>query len=657
VNAASVAADVAAPVRLHTSARPDVSIVIPTSLRRDLLFECLASIAARAEPAIQHEVIVVVNGSDAEAARVRDRVSGATVRCMGSNVGFAAACNEGARHASGRWIALLNDDTRIGAGWLSALVSTFVSRPGIGAVGSRMLFADGRLQEAGSIVWADGSTLGLGRHEPGASRGRAQRATYCSACSLLVARSTWVALGGLDEGYHPAYYEDVDFCLRLAARGLDVVYAPDAVVEHHEAASSDPDYRLFLFAWNKQRFTRKWRGALRGFEPARPDAPERAEWLAAGAPRRLLIVDDTWPDGSAGSGLPRMRDTIGELADDGWAIDLWTAAPATAHPAGARYRQVSGALDAWLAAPDRSYDAIILSRPTNFDAWHARVRARQPQAALVYDGEALFHVRLERQAALASGAERAAAARAADEMRALESRIRAGVDAIVCVSTTEAEFLARTPGHAPVHLMLPLVSGARATGRPFATRHGAALVAGWLGGEQSPNTDAFHWFRREVLPLVRQAVPGFQLFVTGRYPPASVVREAGEEVVLLGAVDDLHDVYDRVRTVVVPTRIGAGVKNKFVEALQYGVPVVATPVGTEGVDGWTGAARVTGTAEAFAAAVVDLCTNESAWLAARRAAAAAVGRWQAAARGWAGLLDGVHAARARACAVGAGGRP
>lgn len=646
-----------APLRLRPSRRPDVSIIIPTVVRADLLFDCLASIAAHAEPATQYEVIVVVNGTAEAARRIADRVAGVTIHATDANVGFAAACNAGARLASGAWLVLLNDDTRVHAGWLEALVSTARSRPDVGAVGSRMLFPDGRLQEAGSLVWADGSTIGIGRLATGHERTAARRVTYCSACSLLVPRHAWLAAGGLDEGYHPAYYEDVDFCLRLQALGLDVVYAPGSVVEHHEASSSQPDYRLFLFAWNKQRLARKWRHALAAFEPATPARTARAEWIAAGAPRRVLIVDDTWPDAAAGSGLPRMRDGIREMIEAGWAVDVWASVPLAGPPPLALDCEcLSGSLVERLASSDHTYDVVVLSRPLNFAAWHESMRELQPQAALVYDGEALFHVRIERQGALASPAERPALEERAERMRTLETGIRAAVDAIVCVSAGEAAFLEATPGGAPVHLMLPLVRTARPTGRPFGDRRGAVFVAGWLGGELSPNVDALHWFHDEVLPAVLEQVPGFQLFVTGRHPPGSVVSLNGPHVVFLGVVDDLHDVYDRVRLSVVPTRIGAGVKNKFVEALQYGVPVVSTTVGAEGVSGWTDAAAVTDDPRGFAAAIADLCLRESSWLAARRAAARTDAQWKREARGWGPLLDDVHAARARAAAVPAGGR-
>ena len=639
------------PVRLRTSGRPDVSIIIPTVLRADLLVECLASIAAHVDPAIQYEVIVVVNDTVEAARRLADRVEGVTLHATGANVGFAAACNAGARLAGGSWLVLLNDDTRVQAGWLEALVSTARSRPGIGAVGSRMLFPDGRLQEAGSLVWADGSTIGIGRLAMGHERTATRRVTYCSACSLLVPRHAWLAAGGLDEGYHPAYYEDVDFCLRLQALGLDVVYAPGSVVEHHEASSSQPDYRLFLFAWNKQRLARKWRSTLGAFEPATPARTDRAEWLAAGAPRRVLIVDDTWPDAVAGSGLPRMRDSIREMVEAGWAVDLWASVPQPGSPPLAvDYECLSGPLTPRLDSPDHAYDAVVLSRPLNFAAWHACVRARQPQAALIYDGEALFHVRLERQVALASPAERPALQEEFERMRTLETGIRAAVDAVVCVSAGEAAFLEATPGAAPVHLMLPLVGSARLTGRPFARRHGAVFVAGWLG-ESCRRT----WMRCTG-STTKCCPPSSRRRPTSSCSSPAAIRPDRSSTFMAGTSSSSASSTTCMTCTtasVWPSSRRASARGSRTSSwrpCRYGVPVVSTTVGAEGVSGWTGAACVADDPGGFAGALADLCLHEPSWLAAHRAAARTDAQWKRQARGWGPLLDDIHAVRAATAA-------
>src|SRR5207244_8292943 len=115
------------------------------------------------------------------------------------------------------------------------------SAPDIGAVGGRQVFLDGTLQEAGSIVWRDGSCLGYGRgDDPFAPMYMFRRdVDYCSAAFLLTPRRVWEKLGGFDEAFQPAYYEDSDYCARLWERGLRVVYEPRAMILHYEFGSSN----------------------------------------------------------------------------------------------------------------------------------------------------------------------------------------------------------------------------------------------------------------------------------------------------------------------------------------------------------------------------------------------------------------------------------
>jgi glycosyltransferase involved in cell wall biosynthesis len=145
-------------------------------------------------------------------------------------------------------------------------------------------------------------------------------------------------------------------------------------------------------------------------------------------------------------------------------------------------------------------------------------------------------------------------------------------------------------------------------------RNGLLFTPGWLAGDASPNVDALTWFVTEVLPVLRRAHPELRLRVTGADPPAAVRSLAGGGVDLLGFVGDLRRLYETARLVVVPMRVGSGVKVKCLEALQHGVPVVSTPVGAEGLSLRDPRAVVVADAAAvFAAAVLDLYGSPDAW--------------------------------------------
>jgi glycosyltransferase involved in cell wall biosynthesis len=335
-----------------------------------------------------------------------------------------------------------------------------------------------------------------------------------------------------------------------------------------------------------------------------------------------LIVDDRLPDPTVGSGFGRLDQAIDRLAAARYGIDFYPV-DRCVRPADRLWHRgvciIDVELDVHLSQPDLVYDVVILSRPHNFERYAALVRRQQPQAALIYDAEALFHIRLQRQVAFVPDPAVADSIRIeAERMRHLESDVRRAADAIVCVSREEAEYVEQFPGNAPVVVVPPFVSSARWTGNDFDHRSGAVFVAGWLAGDGSPNVDAICWFAAEVVPRIRRAVPDFHTIVTGANPPGTVAGLDCAWLHVVGHVADLSALYDQVRVAVAPVRFGAGVKVKTLEALQHGVPVVATEVGAEGL-GVEGSAsvRVSGTAEGFADAIVSLVTDRAAWRAAR----------------------------------------
>lgn len=607
------------------SQAPRVSILIVTLLRDPtMLGRCLTALRRHLPQNPSSEVTVLVQGGS-DLATLENAGAHANVLFLRSrvNLGFGAGCNRIAREARGEFLVFLNDDAEVQPGWLEALVETADRHPEAAAVGSRILFPDGTIQEEGAILWSDGSTLGVGRGEPADSLHHQflRRVDYCSACSLLVRRDVFDAIGGFDEGYFPAYYEDVDLCLAIQRFGKCVVFQPRSTIVHHESQSTTVDFRDFLVLRNRRRLVEKWSAELekrsRPFPPS-PIAVERAVWRARRFTRRVLLIDDRPPQREAGSGFGVLLDAIERLVPLGFAFSVL----ATDVVDGNLVRLMDLGVEVLrdpvlevLRKPEALFDIVVVSRPNNLERHAADIRKYQPHAKLVYFAEALYSRRMDRQANLTESLdERRRLAAEADRMRAFESTIRSQVDRIVAISLTESEFLHRSRGECTVHTISPLAGPVLFTEKGFAERSGVIFVPGWLGGEASPNTDAFHWFADRVLPLVQDRIPDVGLRVTGTNPPLSVRRRNGGAIALLGHVPDLGKVYESARIAVVPARYGSGVKIKCAEALRYGVPVVATSVGAEGMGlEESGAVDVAGDPEEFAKKVVELYTGRERW--------------------------------------------
>jgi hypothetical protein len=190
VHATSETVTVPSVSSLPTSNTPLVSVVIPVYGKLDYTLRCLTSIAEN-PPAAPFEIIVVDDCSSDESFSVLQQVAGIRLIRNAQNQGFIRSCNRGASEALGEYVLFLNNDTQVTAGWLDALLQTFHDFPGTGLAGSKLVYPDGRLQEAGGIIWQDGSAWNFGRFQDPSLPvfNYAREVDYCSGASIMVPKS------------------------------------------------------------------------------------------------------------------------------------------------------------------------------------------------------------------------------------------------------------------------------------------------------------------------------------------------------------------------------------------------------------------------------------------------------------------------------------
>jgi glycosyltransferase involved in cell wall biosynthesis len=257
----------------------------------------------------------------------------------------------------------------------------------------------------------------------------------------------------------------------------------------------------------------------------------------------------------------------------------------------------------------------VISRPNNYKDCAEIIRSSLPTTPVVYDAEALFYRRMTKQLEFITDPfERAKHAVETDEMKQLESDIIDDADLVVCLSEDEASIARGVTGEARVITKIPFLGGITSTTHSFESRNDIVFVASWVAGPGSPNVDGLAWFIDAVFPLIRARVPWAHLRITGGSPPDFLRRSTGFGITFEGLVPNLRHLYEDARCVVVPLRFGSGVKIKAIEALQFGVPVVATSIGAEGIDLHnTEAIAVHDDPGGFSEAVSQLLVDHDAW--------------------------------------------
>lgn len=322
-----------AAARVGSRGAVDVSVVIPVHNNVGHTLMCLLSVF-RHPPRRGFEVIVGDDASSDATQALVGALGGPVVYLRHTeNLGYLRNCNASVALARGRQVVLLNNDTLMLPGSLNALVDLLETDPQIGLAGSKLLFGNGRLQEAGGIVWRDASTSNFGRDDDPElpQYNYLKDVDCCAAASIAVRADLWRELGGFDPRYAPAYFEDTDLAFRVREAGLRTVYQPRSVVIHYEAASHGRDesqgVRKHLVD-NRKVFYQRWHETLGAqCEPGRDLFLARDR--SRGRPHVLVIAASVpAPEGNEESRA--LFERLLAWAKGGVQSALWLGAPSPA---------------------------------------------------------------------------------------------------------------------------------------------------------------------------------------------------------------------------------------------------------------------------------------------------------------------------------------
>ena len=606
-----------ASLRFARHEKVDVSIIIPVFNQLDYTHACLASLQ-RVEEQTPFEVIVVDDCSADRSAEVLPQVDGITYVRNEKNSGFVASCNHGAERARGKYLVFLNNDTLVKPGWLTALVETFAENRRAGIVGSKLIYPDGRLQEAGGIIWRDASGWNYGKSDdPGKPEYNYLREVdYCSGAALMIPKELFDKLGGFDMRYAPGYYEDTDLAFKVRRAGYQVLYQPQSEVIHFEGATGGTDVSAGAKKYqevNRSTFADTWAEDLIA-RPVNGDTISLQK-LTQGR-RNILVIDHHLPMPDRDSGSLRMFQILKLLQQLGHRVtflpdNLADIPPYTAelqkHGIKVVHHPYVKKIRDYLIAHGSEFDVVVLSR-CQFARKHIDdVRLYAPQSRIIFDTVDLHFLREESEARLTSDPEIRQKAR---ETKQWEYELIDQSDETWVVSTTEQQLLQEMSPNKSIQLISNIVDipGSRI---PFELRKDLLFIGGF---QHPPNIDAVLFFLKEIYPLLIEPLGDAKFYVIGDKVPPEIVALANDNVVIAGLQRDVRPFFDSVKLSIAPLRFGAGVKGKINQSMAFGVPVVATSIAVEGA-GLLGGEEilVADTPEDFAKAIVALYQSEELW--------------------------------------------
>lgn len=575
---------------------PKVSIIIPVYNQVHYTYACLVSILENTGE-FDYEIIIADDVSTDATKEIDKFVTGLVIARNESNQGFLKNCNNAAKKARGEYIFFLNNDTTVQKDWLPPLIRLLESDKSIGMVGSKLIYPDGRLQEAGGIIWSDGSGWNYGRcDDPNKPEYNYVRdVDYISGAAIMLSRKLWEDIGGFDERYAPAYCEDSDLAFEVRKRGLRVVYQPLSVVTHFEGVSNGTDVNgtgLKRYqVENNKKLQEKWSEEFKNqYDNVGVPNAFRARERSRGK-KVILFVDHYVPTFDKDAGSKTTFQYIKMFIERGYVVKFLPDNFAKSEPYTSILEQMGVEvlygnemrtnIFEWIENNQANIDIAYLNRPHIATKYIDFIKEKT-DIKVIYYGHDLHFLRERREYELTGDVERK---NASAYWKSMELDLMRKASISYYPSNVEVDY---------IHTFDKKINAKAITAYVFDKfgdidynpdiREGVLFVGGF---SHPPNADALKYFLDNMWDeIYAQIKAPFYIVGSNATDEIKALHNEAKGIIFKGFVseEELKELYEKVRLVVVPLRYGAGVKGKVIEALYYNDPVITTSVGAEGID-------------------------------------------------------------------------
>lgn len=585
-------------IKFTIDLRPELTIIIPTYGNLLLTLNCLRSISNNL-PKCSYEVLVIEDASGDVQIQKINGIKNIRFIQNENNLGFTLSCNQAASKANGTYLYFLNNDTEVLPNAIDSLIQTAKSLAHCGMVGSKLIYPSGHLQEAGGIVWAAGNAWNYGRMgDPNAHEfNYLKEVDYCSGASILIKKELFFSVGCFDEAYAPAYCEDTDLAFKVRKVGLSVIYQPQSEVIHFEGMSHGTDIASGIKSYqavNQSKFQGKWAPIL-----SNQVHDERDVFWArdrSSKKKTFLFIDHHLPKFDQDAGSKTISQIIDFLLEKNihvvyYPINLAYDPIYTPHfqqrgvevlysDMGPKY------LQKYLSEYSKYLDSIFISRPSVAKEIF-EVLADYPLLKTIYYGHDIHYQRMIKEL---ESEGKFPVNNSIKDMQSVEQRCWESFDVIFYPSNEEVNFVENylSEKHQRGRVRrLPIFryEADDVVTRKIAERPTGLIFVGGFG--HAPNLTGLVWFLDKVWPIIAEHNPEIKLHIVGSNTPYAIKERASDSILVHGHIsdEDLRALYSAPLISIAPLLFGAGVKGKVVEAIRWGLPVVTTSVGNQGLDG------------------------------------------------------------------------
>jgi len=564
--------------------KPEVSIIINNCFRLDYLFNCLTLIKDNGKDQ-NFEVILLNNNENRFINNFLKNISGVKIISVANDVTYIELAKVVTDYVKGKYLHLINCDVQPKGNWLSPLIK-ILNENDFGAAGSKIISPSGLLRNTGNFI--NQHPIGVYEHIKHPSFNFQREVDFNTSNSLMLSKADFLKLdlGNLSSKNTSNFGQEIGFALKNKLNKISVYQPLSEVIS---------------------------------FSPLKNSIPNATQTVLPKAQiKSILFIDDEIPAPDQDSGSNRIFQIMLLVKSLGYHVVFM---PVTGIKREGYFEQmVYAGFEVLYQFPNRKgmikillkkmpeIEVAWLCKPHNNEQFKFIFDANK-NCKWIYDTIDLHFLRMQREADLSKSE---TIMQEADATKELEINIAKQADVTLAI-TDDEKIILKKEGIQNVAI-IPNIHQLRIdrnAENSCAERDGLLFIGGYL---HKPNIDAAIWLVKEIMPIVWKSIPTLKVTLLGSNPTNEVLKLQSECVNVPGYIHDVSSYFNNSKIFVAPLRFGAGMKGKIGQSLEFGLPIVSTDIGVEGiglVDNEN--VIVANDTIAFADKIVSLYNNEALW--------------------------------------------